>query len=145
MRFLPILCVKKFASCERKRDGESLVRPGMRVFLFHGSAFCIHRRNWRTIRSPWTFPAVSTLSHREKPRRSREPSSSLAKRQQQRNDSGTTASIRRKPCGNWWQIYALPRVRTCRPKFSATRPRRAPESFFSAIRLIRGLLQHLLQ
>ena len=55
---------------------ESLVRPGMRVFLFHGSAFCIHRRNWRTIRSPWTFPAVSTLSHREKPRRSREPSSS---------------------------------------------------------------------
>ena len=69
------------------------------VFLFHGSAFCIHRRNWRTIRSPWTFPAVSTLSHREKPRRSREPSSSLAERQQQRNDSGTTASIRRKPCG----------------------------------------------
>ena len=71
----------------------------MRVFLFHGSAFCIHRRNWRTIRSPWTFPAVSTLSHREKPRRSRGPSSSLAERQQQRNDSGTTASIRRKPCG----------------------------------------------
>ena len=70
-----------------------------KVFLFHGSAFCIHRRNWRTIRSPWTFPAVSTLSHREKPRRSREPSSSLAERQQQRNDSGTTASIRRKPCG----------------------------------------------
>ena len=37
--------------------------------------------------------------------------------------TGVAKSVRvARKGGNWRQIYALPRVRTCRPKLSATRP-----------------------
>ena len=108
-----------------------------------GSAFSFHRRTCRAIRSPWTFPAVSTLSHREKPRQSGEPASSLA---------GTLLSKRR-PATRQLPDAPAPsqRLRT-RParrawlsshaEGRAPQPAAAPQSSFSPVRLIRGPLQH---
>ena len=76
----------------------------------------------------------------EERRRSREPASPLAERQQQRDDSAA-ASRSAQTMGDW---AAEKRSSKRSSRLTQMRPQSAAIHHFSAARLIRGFLEHLL-